>query len=169
VYTPDSTVPQLVLKPTAGSREALSLSIFENPHTGRPESPESSMFPEVLSASENLISTENRASHVSLEPIHEPDASMTRAFDFSQQPHPRYTYYRGSSSPNFNIQRAELPAGPSQNKKSRHLSINDLSSVDDDLTALPQKDHFFKRHSQLNPRAQRISSGLRNVTNVSGL
>jgi hypothetical protein len=153
VYTPDSTVPQLVLRPSAGSREALSLSIFENSHANRPMSAESSMFPERLSSTADFISTESRASHISLEPIHEPDTSMAQAFDFSQQPHPRYTYYRGSSSPALNIQRAELPAGPVQPKRARHLSTGDFSSVDEDLTALPQKGHFFKRYSQLNSRS----------------
>lgn len=107
----------------------------------------------------------DRTSHLSLQPILEPEAAMTERFDFSQQPHPRYTYYRGSSSPAVNTLSA---GGPSQTNRSRHLSMGDLDSVEEDFTALPQKDHFFRRASQLDA-PQRRKSGLRNVTNMSGL
>jgi hypothetical protein len=168
VYTPNSPTPQLVLKPSAGSREALSLSIFENPHAARPMSMESTLFTEPSSSSSHGVHGDIRASHISLEPIPEPEAAITSPIDFSQQPHPRYTYYRGESSPSVHFQKAELPAGFTHAKKTRHLSTGDIDSAEEEITALPQKDHFFKRYSQLDPRGQR-SSALRNVTNISGL
>jgi hypothetical protein len=166
VYTPNSNTPQLVLKPTTGSREALSLSIFENPHAGRPVSVETSLFSDNPSSSEDPATQRDiRASHISLEPIPEPEAAMTQHIDFTQQPHPRYTYYRGDSTPALQRQPS---IGSNRGKRVRHLSTGDLESMDENVTALPQKEHFFQRYSQL-PPAQRRSSGLRNVTNISGL
>jgi hypothetical protein len=165
VYTPNSPTPQLVLKPTPSSREALSLSIFETPQSSssiaRPLSLESY-------AESQAFGSDIRASHISLEPI--PDS---HSIDFAMQPHPRYTYYRGASSPALHLPRMEVPANVAEAKKARHMSTGDLDSVDDNLTALPQKDHFFTRMSQLqrgtSSASGRRGSGLRNVTSLEDL